>query len=341
MSYQFLKTRLVNHTLWIELHNPPVNFLTTDILVELYRAIRAAEQDDEVRVIVFTGGLADRYVFHFSIPELTRVSIDNKALLLDRIFAWPFSAAIARWQMALNLRLMRRFPAYERFILNATRRLRSRTPTLFVIMQMAATNFAIENCRKITIAAINGTCNGGGTEMSASFDFRFMVGDAGFTIGQPEVLVGILPGGGGTQRVTRLIGKARAVELMLACDQWTPQYAKQAGLITDHFARETFVQQVQDYADRMSLRNLRACHETRLAISRGLDAELSRGLALEMAGFVRCTTDPGTQAALVEYANYLQEEVEQKPDSPVEIERIVEMMESERITNYYKSPSDD
>jgi len=56
------------------------------------------------------------------------------------------------------------------------------------------------------------------------------------------VLVGIPARGGGTQRLTRLIGKARALEFLLACDQWRPEQAKQAGLITDHLPKATSVQ---------------------------------------------------------------------------------------------------
>jgi enoyl-CoA hydratase/carnithine racemase len=221
-------------------------------------------------------------------------------------------------------------------VLGATRRLRGVAPTLHLVMQMMATYFAIENCRKITIAAINGSCNGGGTELGACFDFRFMVDDAGFRIGQPEVLLGILAGGGGTQRVTRLIGTARALEFMLVCDQWTPQQAKTAGLITGHFPKAAFVQQVQAFADRMSRRSLVACQATRHAIHRGSDTDVSRGLTIEMAGFPRCIDDPGTQAALTEYAHYLDGEVIGKPDAPADISRILETVEGEGYTRHFQ-----
>lgn len=335
MSYRFFNTRQVRQTLWIELHNPPANFLTTDVLAELYQIIRAADKNDSVRVVVFTGGLPDRYVFHFSIPEIAAVGPQIKALRLDKIFRSPTGSAIARWQTALSLRLMQRFPAFEAFILNFTRRFRGRLPMLEMLMQMMAAYYAIENCRKITIAAINGSCNGGGTEMGACFDFRFMVGDGGFAIGQPEVLIGILPGGGGTQRVARLLGKAKAVEFILACNQWTPQVAKAAGLITDCFPKATFVEDVQAFADRMSRRSLVAFTEGRKAITQGLESELSRGLAVEMAGTVHCCSDPGAQGALDAYAAYLQKEVLDKPESGATFDDMVGVLESERITRNF------
>ena len=291
-----------------------------------------------MRVIVLTGGLTDRYIFHFSIPELAQISRDSKKLWLDKVLASPFAAGIARWFIALHFCCLETSATYQGLALSLTRRLRNRVPMLLLSTQMMALYYTIENCRKLTIAAMNGTCNGGGTEMAACFDFRFMVDDAGFTIGQPEVLVGILAGGGGTQRVTRLIGQARALEFMLACEQWTPQQAKDFGLITDHFPKASFVEQVQAYADRMSRRNLIACRETRSAIRHGGDVDLSRGLALELAGFIRCTADAGTQAALAEYTRYIDEQIIGKPDSPASIAETVKIMESDQITRHYLKP---
>ncbi len=335
MTYRYLKLSQQGPVLWLSLCNPPVNFLTTDALVELHQAIRAAEKDDSVRVLVLTGGLKDRYVFHFSVAELRQGGHDVRKLALGRLFNMPVLGAFMRWHTALGFRLVRRFAWYERLHLAAMRRVRPYAPTLFAMAQMAATYFAIENCRKVTIAAINGTCNGAGTELSACFDFRFMVGDAGFTIGQPEVLIGILAGGGGTQRVTRLIGKAKAIELMLACEQISPQEAQRIGLITNHFPKAEFTAKVQTYAERLAHRSLIACSETRHAIHHGYETELTRGLAQEMAGIVRCFDAPSTQAAMADYADYLEAEVMQKPEAPATIGEISQVMESERFTRHF------
>ncbi|MDH4042813.1 MAG: enoyl-CoA hydratase/isomerase family protein, partial [Gammaproteobacteria bacterium] len=193
--------------------------------------------------------------------------------------------------------------------------------------------------RKITVAAINGTCNGGGTEMAACFDFRFMVEDAGFTIGQPEVLLGIIPGGGGTQRVSRLIGKARALEFMLTCDQWSPQRAAEAGLLTAHFPRADFEEAVQAFADRMSKRSPVAAFEARRAIHEGLDLSLGRGLAEELNSTLRCCDETSTTAALTEYGAILDELIFAKTDKPATIEEVMELVESDRVTRHYKQVS--
>ena len=339
MSYRLLKTRQDGYTLWIEVHNPPVNFVTTDLLAELYQAIRAAERDTSVRVVVLTSGIPGRYLFHFSIPEIVKIGPDNKKLGVNLIFSGTLSSALMRWQMALNLRLLRTFPAYASAILGMSKAIRKRLPTGYLLMQMMATGYAIENCRKITIAAISGTCNGSATEMASCFDFRFMIGDGGYSISHTEALIGILPGGGGTQRVTRLLGRAKAIELMLGCEVWSPQEAKRLGLITDCFPQATFVEQVQAYADRMSRRSLIAFTQGRMAITQGIGVELSRGLALETAASVRCCADPNSREALIAYEAFLQREVEDKPADPATSEQAVAFLESDAITRFHMQSS--
>ncbi len=126
MQLQYLKTRQHERTLWIELVNPPVNFLTVDICAELHQVFRAAEQDDSIGVLVLTGGIEDTYIFHFSIPELQKISADNRAFFLDRICATRVGRTLMEWQMAFILWLMRALPCAEPVVLGLTARLRGR-----------------------------------------------------------------------------------------------------------------------------------------------------------------------------------------------------------------------
>jgi enoyl-CoA hydratase/carnithine racemase len=336
METGYFRHRRMNRTLWLELCNPPVNFITVDILAELHRLIKAADRDESLRVLILTGGVEDRYIFHFSIPEIRTAARDIQRLHLGAISRSWLGGPLLRGATALTLGLMRRFEFFERAVLRLSCRWRGRFPALFMMFQMLATYDAIERSRKITVAAINGTCNGGGTEMAACFDFRFMVEDAGFTIGQPEVLVGIVPGGGGTQRVARLIGKARALEFMLTCDQWSPQRAAQAGLLTAHFPRADFEEAVQAFADRMSKRSPVAAFEARRAIHEGLDLDLRRGLAQELSSTLQCCDDTATAAALTEYSAILDELIFARPDQPATINEVMAVVESDRLTRHYE-----
>lgn len=335
MTGQCLSTRQVGPVLWIVLDNPPVNFLTTDILADLHALIRQAEQDDSVRAIVLTGAQPGRYIFHFSIPEIEQISHDARRLHLGALFRGRLTGALVRCINTLGLHLMQRYPTYQQLQLAFTRHLRQLVPTLYAASQVAATSLAIENCRKPTIAAINGTCNGGGTELSACFDFRFMIDDGDYTIGQPEVLIGIIPGAGGTQRVTRLLGKARALELMLTGDQWSPQLARQYGLITGHFPAHEFVQRVQTFAERLGRRHPGAYTATRDAVVQALSLPLVKGLSLEMQEFVTCCDTPGTRAAIAHYGAFLASDVPDRTGRPATMPEILQHLESEEFTRHF------
>ncbi len=328
MELRYFRQRRVNQSLWLELCNPPVNFITVDILVELHKLIKAADNDDSIRVLVLTGGIEGRYIFHFSIDEIEKVIRDVKALHLGFVSRFWLTAPFIRMATVLTLGLMKRFPGFEKTVLTLSGSIRDKLPALFIMLQMLATYDAIERSRKITIAAINGSCNGAGTEMAACFDFRFMVEDGGFTIGQPEVLLGIIPGGGGTQRVSRLIGKAKALELILTCDQWSPNRAVQLGLLTACYPRADFVDAVQSFADRISKRSAIATFEARRVIHRGLELSLSRGLAEELTSTLQCCDNAATGAAVAEYGVLLDEMIFAKPDDPAGIDEIADRLES-------------
>ena len=105
----------------------------------------------------------------------------------------------------------------------------------------------LENTPKLVIAALNGHCVGGGLEVAMAADLRIARKDGG-KIGLPEVNLGVLPGTGGTQRLSRIVGKSKAIELMVTGKTFSFEDAKQLGLVNDIFERENFMERVMDYA---------------------------------------------------------------------------------------------
>ena len=330
-DYKFLKTRQVNSTLWVEIHNPPVNFITADICEELYLLIKEVEKDPSIRVFILTGGMEDTYIFHFSIPELVNITKDNKKLMLDKIFRTRLGSALMQYNQTFTMWMMDKFPWYERFILSLTKKLRGFSSTLFLVFQMHRCYYAIERMSKITIAAINGSCCGGGTEMGTCFDFRFMMDDQGFTISQPEIVVGILPGGGGNSRLPRLIGKAKALEFMLTADLWSPEEAKRNNLITDHFPKKVFHAKVQEFADRMSRRIPVAVKEIKRTVHDGMETTLRHCLSIEMGGTIRAFDNKYTQNALKEYAKIIKERIEEPKGKRGTIAENLALMQSDEV----------
>src|SRR6476469_7064677 len=105
----------------------------------------------------------------------------------------------------------------------------------------------LEHTPKLVIAAINGHTVGGGLEIAMAADIRIARKDAG-KIGLPEVNLGVLPGTGGTQRLSRMVGKSKAIELMVTGNTFTFEEAKEMGIINDIYERDGFMENIMEYA---------------------------------------------------------------------------------------------
>jgi enoyl-CoA hydratase len=123
---------------------------------------------------------------------------------------------------------------------------------------------------------------GGGLEVALAADLRFAKKGAG-KIGAPEVALGVLPGTGGTQRLTRLLGPSKAIELMTSGRNFEFEEAKAIGLVNDVFPAETFAKDVEAYARTLCLPNRAAlaAGAIKRACQTGAGLPLESGLALE------------------------------------------------------------
>src|SRR6476619_6049925 len=139
----------------------------------------------------------------------------------------------------------------------------------------------LENTPKLVIAAINGHCVGGGLEIAMACDIRIGKKNAGRT-GLAEVNLGVIPGMGGTQRLPRLVGKARAIELAATGRLIAFEEAQEYGLIEDIFEPEDFFAQILDYARQFVAPNKpsKAVGLIKRAIQSGLQSSQHEGLAL-------------------------------------------------------------
>jgi enoyl-CoA hydratase/carnithine racemase len=140
----------------------------------------------------------------------------------------------------------------------------------------------LENTPKLVIAALNGHTVGGGLEIALACDIRIARKDSG-KIGLPEVSLGVLPGTGGTQRLARLLGKARALELMVTGRLMTYEEALEIGLIHHIFPSENFMAHVLDYARQFlpPRKASRAVGHIKRAVQSGWEMSFHDGLALE------------------------------------------------------------
>ncbi len=143
----------------------------------------------------------------------------------------------------------------------------------------------LEQTPKLVIAALNGHCVGGGLEIALACDLRVARKGAG-KLGLPEVALGVLPGTGGTQRLGRLLGRGKALELMLTGDTFDFERGKEIGLVHEVFETDThadFMARVLEYARKFTKpgRAPLAVGRIKRAVQSGLDMSLEQGLALE------------------------------------------------------------
>ncbi|MGH9557128.1 MAG: enoyl-CoA hydratase/isomerase family protein, partial [Terriglobales bacterium] len=135
---------------------------------------------------------------------------------------------------------------------------------------------------KLVIAALNGHTVGGGLEIAMAADLRIARRDAG-KIGLPEINLGGLPGTGGTQRLSRMVGKSKAIELMVTGNTFTFEEAKELGLVNDIYERENFMEQIMEYARQFCPPNKasKAVGRIKRAVQTGWEIPLESALALE------------------------------------------------------------
>ncbi len=143
----------------------------------------------------------------------------------------------------------------------------------------------LQKLGKPVIAAINGVCLGGGLELAMACHLRISGDRARF--GQPEINLGIIPGWGGTQRLPRLIGKAKALEWILTGDMVTAQEALRLGLVNQVVAQDQVLKAAKDLARKIASKGMVTITESLRAVEEGLEGSLDAGMAKEAAAFGR------------------------------------------------------
>ena len=156
---------------------------------------------------------------------------------------------------------------------------------------------AVAAIPRATIAAVSGFALGGGCELALACDFRVASAKARF--GQPEILLGIIPGGGGTQRLPRLVGPAKAKDMIFSGRQVRADEALAMGLVDRVVEPESVLDEALAWAGELASGAVVAQGLAKAAIDRGLDGTLGAGLDLEQQLFVEvfATEDAGTGVA--------------------------------------------
>ena len=152
-----------------------------------------------------------------------------------------------------------------------------------------------------TIAAINGFALGGGCELAMSCDIRIAAETA--KLGQPEVSIGIPPGWGGTQRLMRLVGVARAKELVYTGRMVRADEALQIGLVNKVVPLADLLSAAEEMAGQIAENSAMGVRMSKVAINKGRNADLDTGLSIELLAWRNCFTHPDREERMTAFVN--------------------------------------
>jgi enoyl-CoA hydratase/carnithine racemase len=250
---------------------------------QLEELVDRVDRDPDVHAVVFTGAHPERFVSHADVRWLQEGGAGVPPLGRRGASAVMRVARSADRVRALEP-VMRRTPLWGAVQLD----------------RMHATFLRMNRSGTIFVAALNGSALGLGAEFAWACDLRVMA-DGDFFIGQPEVLFGFMPGGGGTQRLTRLIGTHRSLVAILEGKPFTPAEALAIGAVDEVVPRDEVVTRATELGEHFGARSKGAVAAIKRAVYFGGSMSLTEGLHVERTEFLLADQSKDAQDVMVDY----------------------------------------
>ncbi|HBP5344135.1 enoyl-CoA hydratase/isomerase family protein [Pseudomonas aeruginosa] len=287
LAPRHLRIEQRGRVLQVLLDNPPANFLTTAVMQELADLLDDLEQRQDIGAVILSGAADGVFLTHFDVDEIERAVA-------------PITFSMPAWLTRLLLEsesLLRHLPGARKLL---------RHTLLAGVADMNLFHEVTAHMRrmdKVFIAAINGLALGGGCELALACDLRLMAEDDQVErfLGQPEVLIGLIPGGGGTQMLARSLGVAKALELCLEGQLLEPRQALALGLVNGLAPAEELLEAADALAQRLSRRSPQAVRLIKRSIYQAASRDWTEGMASEKAGFLSAASQGNTRRAMREY----------------------------------------
>lgn len=287
LAPRHLRIEQRGRVLQVLLDNPPANLLTTAVMQELADLLEDLEQRQDIGAVILSGAADGVFLTHFDVDEIERAVA-------------PITFSMPAWLTRLLLEsesLLRHLPGARKLL---RRTLLAGVADMNLFHEVTA---HMRRMDKVFIAAINGLALGGGCELALACDLRLMAEDDQVErfLGQPEVLIGLIPGGGGTQMLARSLGVARALELCLEGQLLEPRQALALGLVNGLAPAEELLEAADALAQRLSRRSPQAVRLIKRSIYQAASRDWTEGMASEKAGFLSAASQGNTRRAMREY----------------------------------------
>lgn len=287
LAPRHLRIEQRGRVLQVLLDNPPANFLTTAVMQELADLLEDLEQRQDIGAVILSGAADGVFLTHFDVDEIERAVA-------------PITFSMPAWLTRLLLEsesLLRHLPGARKLL---RRTLLAGVADMNLFHEVTA---HMRRMDKVFIAAINGLALGGGCELALACDLRLMAEDDQVErfLGQPEVLIGLIPGGGGTQMLARSLGVARALELCLEGQLLEPRQALALGLVNGLAPAEELLEAADALAQRLSRRSPQAVRLIKRSIYQAASRDWTEGMASEKAGFLSAASQGNTRRAMREH----------------------------------------
>lgn len=291
-SFETLQLEQVGRVLTVRFTHPPLNFMPFGFIRDLDRLTSRVDRDPNIGAVIITGGIKDRFLTHLEVAELTGI---QKAL--------PFQAPMWATRLLIPLtNLVAGIPGVaailERFGGNLGK-------GISLGYRWRRSTLRMNRSGVVYIAAINGSALDGGLEIALACDLRYASDSASVRISQSELLVGISPGGGGSQRIVRLLGTGRAIEHMLEAMPLTATEAHALGLVHRVIPAQELLGEVHTIATRMARRQPLSVRALKQAVYFGMDRSLPQALNYELGGCTAAGLTPGARRAGLPYSDDL------------------------------------
>src|SRR5205809_773499 len=285
-----------------------------EIHADLRALVERTETDEGVGAVVITGTHPERFVAHANLRWLQEGGAASPSV-------GPRGAA-AVIQTARATRA-----------LAGVRKLADRTPLsgAMELLDVHETFLRMNRCGAVFIAALNGSALGIGSELALACDYRLMAqGD--HVIGQPEILLGFPPGGGGTQRLVRLVGTHQGLKRMLDGGGLDPESAAEIGYVDEVVPADELIDRAFALGDHLAQRLKFTVAAVKRSAYIGGSLGLEEGLHVENAEFLSTLASPGAQAAMLAYMRRTEETGDLPLYDPPTYEKTLEAGSFERVT---------